>query len=111
MFTNTKDVIVLEITVTLDIEKEKNGHYFTIRQRGFLVTVFLFISDRKRIFFNSRSKFLSNSLIIQKKSVVLSLAITVAYFVTYCLSDLENAKQFNDYQLLRILPYIELTLN
>lgn len=49
MFTNTNDVIVLEIMVALDMEKEKNSHYFTIRQRGFLVAVFLSINDRKKI--------------------------------------------------------------
>ena len=29
--------------VAPEMEKEKNGHYFTIRQRGFPVTMFLFI--------------------------------------------------------------------
>ena len=42
----------------------------------------------RRFFFNSKSKFLSNSSIIQKISVTLSLVIIVINFVTICLSDL-----------------------
>ena len=44
-----KKVIVLEITITPDMEKE-NGHYVTIRQRGFPVAMFFFLCERKKFF-------------------------------------------------------------
>ena len=40
------------------MEKEKNGHYFTIRQRGFSITMLLSISDRKKIFLQFKLKIL-----------------------------------------------------
>ena len=43
----------------------------------------------RRFFFNSISKFLSNSSIIQKISVTLSLVIIIVNFVIICLSDLK----------------------
>ena len=58
MFTNTKDVVVLEITVAPEMEKEKNGHYFTIRKRGFPVTMSLSICDRKKVFLQFKRKIL-----------------------------------------------------
>ena len=59
-------LIVLEITKSPEMEKQKNGHYFTIRQRGFTITIFFPSATRRRFFFNS------NSSIIQKISIPLS---------------------------------------
>lgn len=50
MFTDTIDVIMLEITISSEMEKEKNGHNFTNSLWCFPVTMFLFISDKKKIF-------------------------------------------------------------
>ena len=58
VFTNTIDVIMLEITISSEMEKEKNGHDLTIRQGGFPVTMFLSISDRKKIFLQFKLKIL-----------------------------------------------------
>ena len=56
--TNTIDVIVFEVTVSPEMEKKKNGHYFTIRQRSFSITMLLSISDRKKIFLQFKIKIL-----------------------------------------------------
>ena len=36
VFTNTKDVIVLEIMTIPEMEQDKNGYYFTIHREVFL---------------------------------------------------------------------------
>ena len=69
--TNTIDAIVFEVTISP--EKKKNSHYFTIRQRSFSITMCFPSVTGRRFFFNSRSKFLSNSSIIQKISVTMIL--------------------------------------
>ena len=40
------------------MEKKKNSHYFTIRQRSFSITMLLSISDRKKIFLQLKIKIL-----------------------------------------------------
>ena len=88
VFTNTKDLIVLEITITPEMKKEKNGHYFTIRQRGFPVMMFLSISDRKKIFLQFKSKILIKLINNTENIRNFILGNHCVDFVTYCLSDL-----------------------
>lgn len=40
------------------MEKKKNSHYFTIRQRSFSITMLPSISDRKKIFLQFKIKIL-----------------------------------------------------
>ena len=56
--TNTIDAIVFEVTISPEMEKKKNSHYFTIRQRSFSITMLLSISDRKKIFLQFKIKIL-----------------------------------------------------
>ena len=56
--TNTIDAIAFEVTISSEMEKKKNSHYFTIRQRSFSITTLLSISDRKKIFLQFKIKIL-----------------------------------------------------
>ena len=56
--TNTIDAIVFEVTISPEMEKKKNSHYFTIRQRSFSITMLPSISDRKKIFLQLKIKIL-----------------------------------------------------
>lgn len=88
VFRNTIDVILLEITKCLEKGK-KNCYYFTVRQRGFLIAIFIPIGDWKKISFQLKIKILINSSIIRKISVILSFLVIMAKFVICCFSDLK----------------------
>ncbi len=66
------------------MEKEKNGHDFTIRQGGFPVTMFLSISDRKKIFLQFKLKILIK--LINNTENFRTLVIIAIDFVITCLS-------------------------
>ena len=56
--TNTIDAIVFEVTISPEMEKKRNSHYFTIRQRSFSITMLPSISDRKKNFLQLKIKIL-----------------------------------------------------
>ena len=68
------------------MEKKKNSHYFTIRQRRFSITMLPSISDRKKIFLQFKIKILIKLI---NNTENFRNFIIVINFVIICLSDLK----------------------
>ncbi len=90
MFTITIDVIMLEITISSEMGKEKNGHDFTIRQGDFPVTMLFSISYRKKIFLQFKLKILIKLINNTENFRNFILVIIAINFVITCLSDLKK---------------------
>ena len=104
-------VILLETAVSAEMVTDEDGHYLALRQPAFTVPAsFADIARRgRRSFFRiSDVKFLSNSSIIQKISVTLSLVIIAYIFYNYLIFTYKGIKYLRDYQLFYLFSYPEL---
>ena len=94
-------IILLEVAVGTEMIADEDGHYLAPGELAFAVPVpfaITLFTGQREFFRISMSKFLSNSSIIQKNSVTLSLVIIAYIICNYLIFSYKDTKYLRDYQ-------------